>query len=75
MDVSALSDMTEKIKGACAKNKYGLSEEACVQAIDDRKDVCLQQTAQKYPGQLSDVDRMQEVISSHLDCIFQKSPA
>ena len=72
IDVSALSGVTEKIKGVCARNKYGLSEEACIQKIDDRKEICLQQTAQKYPGQLANVDRMQEVVASHVECLFQK---
>jgi len=72
IDVSTLSGVTEKIKGACSRNKYGLSEEVCIQTVDDRKDFCMQQTAQKYPGKLSNVDRMQEVISSHIECLFQK---
>ena len=72
IDISALAGITEKIKGACDRNKYGLSEEACIQAIDDRKDICMQQTAQKYPGQIANVDRMQEVVGSHVACLFQK---
>lgn len=72
LDVSALSGTTEKLKAACAKNKYGLSEDDCIQTIEKRKDLCIQQTAQKFPGQLSNVDRMQEVVSNHLDCLFQK---
>ena len=72
IDLSAISGVSEKIKGACARNKYGLSEEACIQTIEDRKAICVQQTAQKYPGQLSNVDRMQEVVSSHVECLFQK---
>ncbi len=72
LDVSALSGITEKLKGACSRNKYGLSENACIQAIEDRKFECSQQTAQQYPGQLSDVNRMQEVASSFVKCIFEK---
>ena len=72
IDVSALSGISEKIKGACARNKYGLSEGACIQTIEDRKEICLQQTAQKYPSQLANVDRMQEVVASHVECLFQK---
>jgi hypothetical protein len=72
LDVSALSGVTEKIKSVCARNKYGLSEEACIQTIEDRKGICMQQTAQKYPGQLANVERMQEVVASHVGCLFQK---
>lgn len=72
LDVNALSGITEKLKGSCAKNKYGLSEDQCIQAIEERKAICMQETAQKFPGQLSNVDRMQAVVSSHLDCLFQK---
>lgn len=72
LDVSALAAITEKMKSACARNKYGLSEAACVEVLERRKDVCLQQTAQKYPGQLANVDRMQEVVASHVACLFEK---
>lgn len=70
IDVSALSDITDKLEGACNRNKFGLSEEACVQAIESHKDECTQKTAQKYPGQLSDVNRMQVVVNSYVNCIF-----
>jgi hypothetical protein len=72
IDVSALSRITERIEGACARNKYGLSEEACIQTIEDRKDTCIQQTAHEFPGQLANTDRMQEVVASYVECLFQK---
>jgi hypothetical protein len=72
MDVSALAGVTDKLEGACARNKYGLSEEECVEAIRTRKDACMQQTARQFPGQLSDVSRMQEVVGSYVGCIFEK---
>jgi hypothetical protein len=72
LDVSALSGITNKLEGACAKNKYGLSEEECIEAIQTRKNACMQQTARQFPGQLSDVSRMQEVVGSYVGCIFEK---
>lgn len=72
LDVSALSGITEKLEGACARNKYGLSEEECVETIRTRKDACMQQTARQFPGQLSDLSRMQEVVGSYVGCIFEK---
>lgn len=72
MDVSALSGVTDKLEGACARNKYGLSEEECVATIRTRKDACMQQTAHQFPGQLSDLSRMQEVVGSYVGCIFEK---
>ncbi|MCE1183288.1 MAG: hypothetical protein LWW81_13465 [Rhodocyclales bacterium] len=72
MDVSALAEITDKLKSACARNKYGLSETACIELIDHRKALCLQATAQKYPGQLANVERLQEVVGSHVACLFEK---
>lgn len=75
LEVSALSGITEKLEGSCAGNKLGLSEAACIHAIRERKDICAQQTAKKYPGQLSgvsDVNRLQEVVSRYVDCLFQR---
>lgn len=71
-DASALWDITGKLEGACARNRFGLTEEACIQTIRTRKDACIQQTAQKYPGQLANVDRMQEVASTYVNCLFQR---
>lgn len=72
LDVSALSGISDKLEGACSRNKYGLTEEECVEAIQTRKDACMQQTAHQFPGQLSDVSRMQEVVGSYVSCIFEK---
>lgn len=72
IDASALSDISGKLEGACARNRFGLTEDACIQTIRTRKDACIQQTAQKYPGQLSNVDRMQDVASSYVNCLFQR---
>ena len=72
LNVSALSGITDKLEEACARNRYGLSEEECVEAIETRKDACMQQTARRFPGQLSNVSRMQEVVGSYVDCIFER---
>ncbi len=72
MEVSALAEITDKLKSACARNKYGLSETACIELIDRRKALCLQATAQKYPGQLANVERLQEVVGSHVACLFEQ---
>lgn len=73
MDATMLSEITESLERACesGKNKFGLSAEQCSQRLHERKDICVQQTAQKYPGQMSSADRMQEVLSSHVDCLFK----
>ena len=73
MDATVLSEITERLEQACesGKNKFGLSAEQCSQKLNERKDLCVQQTAQKYPGQMSNADRMQEVMSSHVDCLFK----
>jgi len=72
LDARALAGINEKLEGACARNRFGLTEQACIQTIRTRKDLCVQQTAQKYPGQLANVDRMQEVASSYVNCLFQQ---
>jgi len=72
LDASVLSGIADKLEGSCSRNKFGLTEEACIQKIRDQKNTCTQQTAEKYPGQLSNVDRMQEVMSSFVNCIFKE---
>ncbi len=72
IDVSAFDELPERLERACARNKYGLTEEQCVLAIRARKEVCAQGTAQEYPGPLSDANRMQSAVKYYLSCIFEK---
>ena len=73
VDASVLEGMTEKMSSACARNKYGLSEQDCIQRIESRKNICLQETAHAFPGQIGNVERMQEVLSSHVECLLNKT--
>ncbi|MES3024538.1 MAG: hypothetical protein V4857_23465 [Pseudomonadota bacterium] len=72
LDVSALTTITPKLEAACARNKYGLSEAECRQKISERKELCSQQTARQYPGELGNVNRMQEVVATYVDCLLAK---
>ncbi len=72
IDATALANISDKLKKSCARNKYGLSENECVNAIDERNEICTQETAQAFPGQLSNTDKMQRVVSHYVDCLFQK---
>lgn len=72
LDASVLSKVADRLEGSCSRNKFGLSEDACIQAVRQRKDICTNEIAQKYPGQISNVDRMQEVASGFVNCVFEK---
>jgi hypothetical protein len=72
IDATILEGISEKLEKSCAKNKYGLSEDDCIAAIRSRKDICSQQTAEKFPGQISDTDKMQLVVTHYVDCLFEK---
>lgn len=73
VDMNQLSDITEQLERVCEgdNNKYGLSNEQCIQRLHERKDACVKQTAQLYPGQISNVDRLEKVMSSHVDCLLK----
>lgn len=70
-DASMLTDLTGRLEKGCARNKYGLSEDACVARLRDRGDLCAAKTAQNYPGQNGDVERMQIVTKAYVGCIFE----
>ncbi|MCX7098315.1 MAG: hypothetical protein NTV43_10480 [Methylococcales bacterium] len=72
LDASILLDVSEKLKKSCAKNRYGLSESECVDTIDERNEICTQDTAQAFPGQIADADKMQSVVAHFVDCLFEK---
>lgn len=72
LDVSVLEDIPERLAKACARNKYGLTEGQCVEAIETRKDLCASKTAELFPGKIGTADRMKEVVGSYVACVFQR---
>jgi hypothetical protein len=70
-DVDMLKDLSGRLEGACARNKYGLSEEACLARLHAREDLCATGTAQRFPGAIADTGRMQAVIKAYVGCIFE----
>lgn len=71
-DVSMLKDLGGKLERSCARNKYGLSEAECIDRINKRGDLCANQTASRYPGQIGDTNRMQVVVQDYVGCIFER---
>ena len=70
-DASMLRDLSGRLEKACARNKYGLTEDACIARLREREDLCVTKTAQGYPGQIGDIDRMQAVTKAYVGCIFE----
>jgi hypothetical protein len=71
IDASALDALPERLEKSCARNKFGLTEEQCIAALRTRHAACAQQTAQKFPGQLSTADGMQATVNHYVGCVFQ----
>ena len=71
LDIGVLDSLNSRLMGSCADNKYGLTEEACVQTIKERRGPCQAQTVTNFPEQPSTQVRMQAVVSSHTNCLFQ----
>ena len=71
MDASVLHDMAGRLEQSCARNKYGLSESACIARLREREDGCARTTALHFPGQIGDSGRMQEVMQAYVGCIFE----
>lgn len=72
-DAGMLRDIGGKLEASCARNKYGLSESACVDRVRQRGDLCANKTASKFPGQIGNTDRMQEIVQVYVGCIFEGS--
>ncbi len=70
LDVGVLNSLNKRLIGNCGDNKFGLTEEACVLAINERKDFCQRQTVETFPVQPATQESMQAVVSSHTECLF-----
>lgn len=70
-DAGMLKNIGFKLEASCARNKYGLSESACIDRVRQRGDLCANTTAAQFPGQIGNTDRMQEIVQVYVGCIFQ----
>jgi hypothetical protein len=68
---SMLHSLSGRLERGCARNKYGLSEQACVARLRERDNACATQTAQQFPGQIGNTDRMQLIARAYVACIFE----
>lgn len=71
-DAGMLRDVGGKMEKSCARNKYGLSETECIDRIRQRGDLCANQTAARFPGQIGNTDRMQVIVQAYVGCIFER---
>ena len=71
IDTDIFAAVNQKLIVACADNKYGITEEACVHTVNDRKDRCQQWTVQKFEVQRPSIERMEAIVSDHTECVFQ----
>ncbi len=70
LDVGVLDALDNRLMGSCGDKKFGLTEEACIQVIKDRKAECQARTVAAFPEQPSQKN-MQAVVTSHTNCLFQ----
>lgn len=70
-DASMLHSLAGRLERVCARNKYGLSEQACLARLHAREDGCADSTAQRFPGPMADAARMQVVAKAYVACIFE----
>jgi hypothetical protein len=70
-DAGMLHGLSGRLEKACARNKYGLSEDACVTRLREREDGCVAKTAQRFPGQIGDAGRMQVIAQAYAGCVFE----
>jgi hypothetical protein len=70
-DASMLHSLAGRLERGCSRNKYGLSEQACAARLREREDACATQTAQRFPGQIGDTERMQRIARAYVACIFE----
>lgn len=71
-DASMLANLSGRLEKHCERNKYGLSESECIARIRDSGDACASEVALRFPGKIGNVDRMQEIVQAHADCIFEE---
>jgi len=67
-----LKNIGARVEKSCARNKYGLSEEACIDRLRARGDQGASQTAARFPGKVTDTGRMQQLVEAYAGCVFER---
>lgn len=69
--VSMLGDMSEGLERGCERNRFGLSNEKCIEIVNARKDACAQTTGQAFPGAVVSADQIGQISKHFFACVFQ----
>jgi len=67
-----LKSMGPGVEKGCARNKYGMSEDACLDRLRTRGDMCANQAAARFPGKVTDTGRMQQLVGAYAGCVFER---
>jgi len=67
-----LQKIGPRVEKSCARNKYGLSEDACIDRLRTRGDMCASQTAARFPGKVTDTGKMQQLVEAYAGCVFER---
>jgi hypothetical protein len=73
VDATLLHSLSGRLEKSCARNKYGLSESACIARVREREDGCAAQTSGRFPGQIGNTDRMGMLVQAYVACIFENA--
>lgn len=71
VDAGLLAQLSGRLEHSCARNRYGLSEHACKALLREREDACAAATARRFPGQIGNTERLQELTVAYVGCIFE----
>ena len=66
---NTLNTMTNQLETNCANNKQGLTEQACIQNIRDKNQLCMQEVMKQFSDKLNNPDNVQTVADKFADCI------
>ncbi|VXB72627.1 hypothetical protein [Massilia sp. 9I] len=72
VDATLLEELAGRLEKSCARNKFGLSESACIERLREREDVCATATAQRFPGEIGQTSRLQKITVAYVGCIFEQ---
>jgi hypothetical protein len=69
--VSMLGDVAEGLERGCERNRFGLTNEKCIEIVNARKEACAQTTGQAFPGAVVSADQIGQISKHFFACVFQ----
>lgn len=69
VDATNLNQITTQLEINCVNNKQGLTEQACIENIRNKNQLCMQDIMKQFSNNPNNTDNLQNAANHFADCL------